>query len=174
MNNSLSNIKTVSTIASSLFLSTLSIPVCANPLDMNYSKESVSTSIGIAGFSKPVTFHPFDERLKKILSLSNNWDGYDASSIDISVYCNTRDFLEKLDDKFLDCLKEENILPTPYGTITLDFESEDNLVSVEIGKDQIGFFTDFMKKENIKSNGENFVNNNIPCKLKNVLIDLVS
>ena len=32
---------------------------------------------------------------------------------------------------------------TPYGSITLDLETEDGIVSIEFGDHKIGFFTDF-------------------------------
>ena len=42
-------------------------------------------------------------------------------------------FLPNLDD----------IYPTEYGTVIMDFETENGLISLEIGNTQFGFFTDF-------------------------------
>lgn len=36
---------------------------------------------------------------------------------------------------------------TPYGSIVLDLEVEDGLVSIEFGERRIGFFTDFNRRE---------------------------
>ncbi len=57
-----------------------------------------------------------------------------------------------------DCISKEimSLNITPYGTIVLDFEKESNLISVEIGETEIGFFTEFDDKENFVSNGVPF------------------
>jgi hypothetical protein len=63
-------------------------------------------------------------------------------------------FLKKLPEKYGKLLNlKDNITPTPYGTLVADFETEKGLVSVEISKYQIGFFTDFVDMENEMSEG---------------------
>lgn len=105
-------------------------------------------------YSVPVIYDSFKEKLAKIHLLPDNWDGYGAVSPDFVVYSNACCFLEKLDNKIMKFLEEDNILSTPYGTITFDFYVNDDLISVEIGKIQIGFFTDCTSGENMESKGE--------------------
>lgn len=141
------------------------LPIASPNMSNNYSIQS---------YSSPVIFHRFDEKLKQILSLSDNWGGDGFASIDYSVFCNAKDFLSKLDNSILDYLNDENILPTPYGTITIDFDKDGELVSVEIGENKIGFFTDFSGFVNSKSDGIEFLNKEIPFDLKKSLIYLCS
>ena len=45
---------------------------------------------------------------------------------------------------------------TPYGTIVLDLEVEDGIISIEFGGTQIGFYTDFERTEDYASEGFNW------------------
>ena len=83
--------------------------------------------------------------------------------------------------KFMDCIlilgyanyvKPEDIVPTPYGTIDVDFETGQGLVSVEIGKDQIGFFTEYVGKEDVLSDGIKTDFRTIPEILQQALFNL--
>lgn len=43
---------------------------------------------------------------------------------------------------------------TPYGTVVLDFQNlKKDFISVEIGKEKIGFFTEFISGPNYRSEG---------------------
>jgi hypothetical protein len=64
---------------------------------------------------------------------------------------------------------------TPYGTIVVDFIKNDNLVSVEIGDNDIGFFTDFKNNEDFELDKEYFTGYTLPkllIKALNTLIKL--
>lgn len=124
-------------------------------------------------FTSPLLYHSWDDRLDKIKSMPVSWDGNDVCFVDASVIYNVKDFLEQIDDIFMDYLDEEDILPTPYGTITLDFEKNNNAISVEIGESKIAFFTDFEDKKNSKSDGTYFNHKMIPVELKNALIHFI-
>ena len=95
----------------------------------------------------------YSDRLSNISNLKNNWDGYGACQLDKIVLDNAAKFVEKVEEaglsKFLD---EDNIAPTPYGTIDVDLVSCNGIISVEIGKESIGYFVDFKdNKQNIDS-----------------------
>ena len=48
----------------------------------------------------------------------------------------------------------DNVTMTPYGTITIDYKDDkENLLSIEIGKTKIGFFTDYQDGVNEVSDG---------------------
>lgn len=142
--------------------------------DMAPQRVGLHKSTAIHEFSKPVYYDRYTDRLNILAGLSYNWDGYGASAIDMSVHSNTKDFLSILDNIFFDYLNEEDIYCTPYGTIVLDFVKDREIVSVEVGERQIGFFTDFSVKENAKSEGEDFFNKKISTRLKESLIVLIA
>lgn len=106
------------------------------------------------------------DRLSKIMSIPLDRNNEYFSSVDASVVSNVRDFLNQIDEDLLEYLDMEDILPTPYGTITLDFEKNNDTISIEIGESKIAFFTDFENKENIKLDGVNYRNNMIPPELR--------
>ena len=95
----------------------------------------------------------YSDRLSCISALKDNWDGYGTCQPYKIVLNNTIKFVEKVEEeglsKFLD---EDNITPTPYGTIDVDLVSDNGVISVEIGKGSIGYFVDFKdNKQNIDS-----------------------
>jgi len=141
--------------------------VAANTLAKNSKKKYVQE------YTVPVTYNSFKQKIAKIYTLNNNWDGCGAIKPDYDVYLNANDFLDKLDNKILNCLNEDNIIPTPYGTIVLDFQKESNLISVEIGEKQIGFFTEFSSGQNYESNGFNFPLRSMPTELVNAFRDFL-
>jgi len=87
-----------------------------------YSSENTNNSLSnnlkpnAIQYSQPLNYKRFQQRLAKIYSLENNWNGENGCSVDLLVYINTNEFLSKIDSKILDYLKEDEILPTPYGT----------------------------------------------------------
>ena len=44
-------------------------------------------------------------------------------------------------------LSPESITPTTYGTIVLDFEEEESVISVEIGRTELGYFTEYNRDD---------------------------
>lgn len=80
-------------------------------------------------------------------------------------YNNVNVFLSSLPDIYLYNLDTENIEPTSYGTFVLDFISNNNKLSIEIGKEKIGYFTDFINQDNLMSEGVNFNDQNVPWQI---------
>src|ERR1035437_4179434 len=138
----------------------------------SYSDNSHNLKPNAIQYSQPMNYKRFQQRLARIFSLENNWNGENGSTIALLVYINTNEFLSKIDSKILDYLKDDEISPTPYGTITLDFVKNNELVSIEIGENQIGFFTDFNLRKNQSSDGLDYPRKNIPESLKQALLYL--
>lgn len=93
-------------------------------------------------------------RVSLLSSLENNWDGYGATKVSEVVLKNTYKFIDAVcKTSFYLYLTDENILLTPYGSIILDFKSNNGMVSVEIGSEKIGFFTDFNSNDDVYSDG---------------------
>lgn len=112
-------------------------------------------------------------RISEISSLNNNWNGEGAIVPSEEVIKNAFKFLDCiLKHGFSSYLKPENIVPTPYGTIDMDFETKQGLVSVEIGKNQLGFFTEFDTKEDVFSDGIDTNFRIIPPILQQALYNL--
>lgn len=88
------------------------------------------------------------ETVDAISQLKNNWDGYGAVPPSHSVVDNTKNFITSLPKVIINLLIEDNITPTPYGTIVLDIKKLESLISVEIGDEMIGYFTEFADNDN--------------------------
>ena len=132
-----------------------------NPLALKYNPHAV----------KQIELHSEYESAERMLntieSLKHGWDGYSAVVPDFNVVNNAR--------KFIDCLSRYRytaptaIEPTPYGSVVMDFEDNRGLVSVEIGRSKIGWFTDFMDGHNYASDGIECRFNFIPQALEQIL-----
>lgn len=118
------------------------------------------------------------EKIQLISELEENWDGYDASVPSEKVINNTYDFLETIHQYNTDIkVDDDEIVPTPYGSITIDlypFDNDKVLVSIEIGEKQIGWFTRCLVggkiyKDAFESDGIDCVFKTLPNDLKYVL-----
>ena len=84
--------------------------------------------------------------IDKISKLEENWDGYDAVVPSEIVIENAKKFITTIFNSGYKVFYEENVYPSPYGTIIADIEPKDEyFVSIEIGKNAIGWFTKFGK-----------------------------
>lgn len=93
-------------------------------------------------------------RISEIRLLEYNWNGEGAVVPSEQVFQNALKFTDCIIQYgFYNYIKDDDIVPTPYGTIDMDFETSQGIVSVEIGKDQIGFFTEYCNREDVLSDG---------------------
>ena len=117
------------------------------------------------------------ERLDEIEHLQEGWDSYGGAVPDKLVCDNARTFFQTLVDN--NCLVPhyEDIHPTPYGSIVIDVypDAEDkDLVSMEIGRRQCGFFTDYQHGINSGSDGYDTDFRRIPYFLnEHINLDLI-
>ena len=83
-------------------------------------------------------------RISELGNLHDNWNMYGAVAPSDEVINNTYKLLDVIiNDGYT--IKAEDIFPTTYGSIVMDFENERGLISVEVGKKGIGFFTEFVE-----------------------------
>ncbi len=91
----------------------------------------------------------------KVVSFSHlpkNWDGYGAIPVSREVADTCLRLLKTLPAPLLEKLKPEDLTPTPYSTITVDWEDEDGyFVSTEIGKDHANFYAELPDEKKIES-----------------------
>lgn len=108
-------------------------------------------------------------RISEIDNLSDNWDGYGAASPSKEVIKNSFKFVDSLLNMGIDIADPEDIYPMTYGSVVIEINNNNGMVSVEIGKHAIGFFTDFVRHENIYSEGEETDFRSIPEDLEAAL-----
>jgi hypothetical protein len=108
-------------------------------------------------------------KLDEISQLQPNWDGYNAIPPNPIVIKESKAFLEGLPISVLQFLSIEEITPTPYGTIVMDFYNRGNKLSLEFGKTQIGFYSDFLNGENVESDGVKFDTTKLPNELEHAI-----
>jgi|GEM_PF-5942114 len=105
------------------------------------------------------------KRINEIASLNYNWDGYNAVTPEPIVFLNVYNFLKSLPTYVIGNLNKDEITPTPYGTIVLDWNKNDELVSVEIGETECGFFSEFNDNTNMELDAIPFTKDQIPFQL---------
>lgn len=108
-------------------------------------------------------------KVSEIDNLNDNWDGYNAIAPLKEVVKNTFKFIDSLFLEGYEDIDKDNITPTPYGSIVLDFKSDIGLVSIEIGKTQLGYFTEFINCDDCSSEGIDTDFKTIPDEIKELL-----
>ena len=92
-------------------------------------------------------------RMRSIAAMQENWDGYGASAVPAVIIRNARRFLRTLEVNGIAIEDATNVYPTPYGTIVIEVYNDRGLVSMEIDRHHIGFFTDYRACGNWGSEG---------------------
>ena len=123
----------------------LTKPVSINDGSSQYDLEVFSGHEKRDDYRTPVQYDVKENIVSRILSLSkleNNWDGYGGIAPLPEVIGNAMNFVSSLHPFFLSHLENEDIMPTPHGTINFDWYHGDDYVCVEIGKSNIGYFSE--------------------------------
>lgn len=108
-------------------------------------------------------------RISEIDHLSDNWDGYMAIAPSRTVIKNSFKFIDSLLKAGIDYIEPEDIYPMTYGSVVIEINNGNGMISIEIGQHSIGFFTDFIRHENIYSEGEETDFRSIPEDLREAL-----
>lgn len=94
-------------------------------------------------FNRKEKKHLCFKRLDAIADLEENWDGYGASTVSVTIINNCKDFISSLPNRYLKALNIENIISTPNGTVILEWENElEHIVSIEIGTKKSAYFAE--------------------------------
>lgn len=144
----------------------VSMPVSVQNFVGNYNTVSLDDIYDI--ISMPIKTNPvavLENKIHSIKSLQNNWDGYGADVPDEKVILNSLSFLNKLPEAIQTEVKPDKILATPYGTIVFDIERDKSLISIEIGENNIGFFSEFSDDENFSVDKIVYNENHLPSEL---------
>lgn len=77
--------------------------------------------------------------VKKFGNLPINWAGEGTEAVSGIVINNVLNFLTQIGEDYLGHLCQHSIVPTPYGTVNLDWQNSNGSVSVEVGKSRMAF-----------------------------------
>ena len=92
-------------------------------------------------------------KIKTLASLNNNWDGYNGRAIFPKVGENAQSFVSLLDAEAIE--KITDIFPNSHGTITLEWENDDNKkMALEIGSNSYSYFVTNSNKQPILRDGK--------------------
>lgn len=105
------------------------------------------------------------DKIKSFEFLDENWDGFGAVAPERGVVNNTIAFISALPQTITSRIKMENLVPTPYGTLVIDMAIKDELISIEVGENKIGFFSEFEDGADIKLKEKLFNQDNLPIEL---------
>lgn len=97
-------------------------------------------------YGSPINFNPTENllsHLQQIEFLEDNWDGYGAILPTANIFFYMKKFLVETPPVLLKSLEEDDIYPTPHGTLIINWESNNDIVSLEIGEEYSGFYCEF-------------------------------
>jgi len=111
-----------------------------------YTKEEiVDNSLNYIDFLNPFTLnqaiYTLNEIHTNILSfacLKKDWDGFGAYPLENKSSVNALSIVSMLNKDIINQISD--LFPNPHGTLTIEWETSDGLLSLEIGNDSISFF----------------------------------
>ncbi len=107
-----------------------------------------------------------ESRLNSFKLLSHNWDGYGATTVDNLAIVNSLKFLQALPEHLIETVNSDDITPTPYGTIVIEWGNiKGELISTEVGNQSFGFYTEFKDSYSPKIDQVPFNENSLPVAL---------
>ena len=102
-------------------------------------------------------------------NLKDGWDGVDSSAPTYETITNTIGLIDSLGD-CLELIDEDYIYTTWDGTIVIDFQNDyDDLVSVEIGQNSVGYFFQTEGHVSVVDNYKVTENGYLSEKLKSII-----
>ena len=107
--------------------------------------------------------------VKNLSTLPKDLPGLDFEVPSKQITENAMHFLSAMEALGLECPESGNVMPSVFGTIVIDAYVERGLVSIEIGRTKVGFFTDYEDGINEESDGITTDFNTIPVVLLNHL-----
>lgn len=105
--------------------------------------------------------------IRNLPQTHNDDDGFIGDQLTDEVISKADEFLNLIPTYYRKILEINNITVTPHGTIVIDWYTRKNFVSVEVGKNDIGFFSEM-------PDGINPIMNNAPFEGPLTLKPIVS
>lgn len=110
----------------------------------------------------------YESAIDEVLSIGtfgDNWDGYGAIQPSEIVVNNAMKFLKEMCRTGKKCPSLSDIQATPYGTIVIDLYDKHGLLSIEIARHMVGYFTDYKDSKALGSEGIETDFSSIPNEL---------
>lgn len=92
-------------------------------------------------YSNKQTIYTLNEINSNILSfacLKNDWDGFGAFPLENKSSVNALSIVSMLNKEITNQISD--LFPNPHGTLTIEWETSNGLLSLEIGNEEISFF----------------------------------
>lgn len=109
------------------------------------SQEYLSNDLNL--YARPISVSSENKKLSKYIpriqeigELKENWDGNGASNISESVIINLSTFLKYIPSFLLTEISQDDIFPSPYGTIYIESDNGVKEISIEIGEETFSYF----------------------------------
>ncbi|MGV3684384.1 MAG: hypothetical protein ACO1NS_02075 [Daejeonella sp.] len=135
--------------------------VC-EPWELSTSEEKVT-------IMDPIRFDPLSPLTWKVDQFNaiklEKWDDADYLKPVPATFNNVKGFLVSVGSELLLHLRPEDLDITSYGTFTLDFYFGKDLISIEIGKDKIGYYSKSDKLQSSVLTGVYFDGDSIPTEI---------
>lgn len=143
-------------------------------------KERRLFSINIKELLKPVSYTQLTSniridivnRINSFSTLAENWDGYGASAPSANVINKATSFFNSLPRPYKQILNVEDIYPSTYGTIILEWYNKEHFISIEIGETKFGFFSEVKSGSNPFHKGIEYSENIIDERIISVFEQL--
>lgn len=82
----------------------------------------------------------FQNQVRNLSNLENDWAGPGSVPPSEEAIQNTFRLIEQLPEHIISAIDTEDISCTSHGTIVIDMNAGEKLLSVEVGDDSMGFF----------------------------------
>lgn len=122
-------------------------------------------------FTRSSKYFLFQERISELMYIEDNWDGYGGYAPDINIAKKVEKFIKRLPQNYLNALVEDGIFPNPHGTITVEWRKESNVVSIEFGQTNSGFYSILDGQKESEGNLNNILSSK---KLINALNSIIA
>ena len=84
------------------------------------------------------------KHVEELAELADDWDGYGGTGPSVQTVGNVHRLLTELSPDAVQRLHQESLTPTPYGTITLEWEAApDRFLRVEMGDTEWAYFYEY-------------------------------
>lgn len=147
---------------------------------VDYNYESADYRCVKDFFLSNLTIKNIEESIKEeidsISLLKDDWNGMGTKAINPDIINNSVRIINSIPPSILYYLDKDNIYPTKFGTIILDWEfgNKNNILSLEIARHSVGYFMevngeDFKQVETLSLAEDSFDNT-----VSDVIADLIS
>jgi len=116
-----------------------------------YTKEEiVDNSLNYIDFLNPhkqnvYTLNEIHTNILSFACLKKDWDGFGAFPLEDKSSVNALSIVSMLNKEIISQISD--LFPNPHGTLTIEWETSNGLLSLEIGNDSISFFKEHLGLE---------------------------